>query len=123
MKQNVPTHAGPICATDNGASIYIEALRNGEKHKTDSGALMYTDLLHAGNPAGPAGVFDYHASFHHGVMSYSKNRKRPGSSPRRATRRDLRRCGTTTRRGSRTRLMQPFKGLCQEPPLRGTVKR
>ena len=75
MKQNGQTHAGPICATDNGASIYIEALRNREKRKTDSGALMYTDLLHAGNPAGPAGVFDYHASFHHGVMSDSKNRK------------------------------------------------
>jgi hypothetical protein len=52
MKQNGQTHAGPICATDNGASIYIEALRNREKRKTDSGALMYADLLHAGNPAG-----------------------------------------------------------------------
>ena len=67
--------SGTISATNNGASIYIESLRNKEKYKTDSGALMHTDILHASNPAGPAGVFEYHASFHHGVMGYSKNQK------------------------------------------------
>jgi multiple sugar transport system substrate-binding protein len=36
---------------------------------------MHTDIAHAPNPAGPAGVFEYHASFHHGIMSYSKNQK------------------------------------------------
>src|SRR4029450_6581692 len=36
---------------------------------------MHTYIAHAPNPAGPAGVFEYHASFHHGVMSYSKNQK------------------------------------------------
>jgi multiple sugar transport system substrate-binding protein len=67
--------AGTISASINGASIYIEALRNKEKYKTDTGALMHTDIEHAPNPAGPAGTFHYHTSFHHGIMSYSKNQK------------------------------------------------
>jgi multiple sugar transport system substrate-binding protein len=67
--------AGTICATLNGASIYIESLRNPDKYKTDKGEPMKTDILHAANPAGPKGQFHYHASFHHGIMSYSKNQK------------------------------------------------
>jgi multiple sugar transport system substrate-binding protein len=67
--------AGTICATLNGASIYVESLRNKEKYKTETGALMHTDILHAPLPAGPAGSFHYHTSFHHGIMSYSKNQK------------------------------------------------
>jgi multiple sugar transport system substrate-binding protein len=67
--------SGTIWATINGASIYIESLRNKEKYKTDTGALMHTDILHAASPAGPAGTFHYHTSFHHAIMSYSKNQK------------------------------------------------
>jgi multiple sugar transport system substrate-binding protein len=67
--------SGTISATINGASIYVEALRNKDKYKTDTGALMHTDILHAPSPAGPAGQFHYHASFHHAVMGYSKNPK------------------------------------------------
>src|SRR5262249_40453765 len=67
--------SGTISATINGASIYIESLRNKEKYKTDSGAPMHSDMLHAPSPAGPAGQYHYHASFHHAVMSYSKNQK------------------------------------------------
>jgi multiple sugar transport system substrate-binding protein len=67
--------AGTISASLNGASIYIESLRNPDKYKTDKGAQMKTDILHGAMPAGPAGSFHYHASFHHGLMSYSKNQK------------------------------------------------
>jgi multiple sugar transport system substrate-binding protein len=67
--------SGSISATLNGASIYIEALRNPDKYKTDKGEQMKADILHAANPAGPKGQFHYHASFHHGIMSYSKNQK------------------------------------------------
>jgi multiple sugar transport system substrate-binding protein len=67
--------SGTICATLNGASIYVESLRNKEKYKTDKGALMHTDIRHAPNPAGPAGAFLNHTTFHHAVMSYSKNQK------------------------------------------------
>jgi multiple sugar transport system substrate-binding protein len=67
--------SGTICAALNGASIYIESLRNKEKYKTDTGALMHTDILHAPLPAGPAGAYAYHTPFNHGIMSYSKNQK------------------------------------------------
>jgi len=67
--------SGTISATINGASIYIESLRNKEKYKTETGALMHTDILHAASPAGPAGQYHYHASFHHAVMGYGKNQK------------------------------------------------
>ena len=67
--------SGTISATINGASIYIESLRNKEKYKTDTGALMHTDIQHAANPPGPAGAYAVHTAFNHGVMSYSKNQK------------------------------------------------
>jgi multiple sugar transport system substrate-binding protein len=67
--------SGTIAATINGASIYIESLRNKEKYKTETGALMHTDIAHAPSPAGPAGTLHYHTSFHHAVMGYSKNQK------------------------------------------------
>jgi multiple sugar transport system substrate-binding protein len=67
--------SGTISASLNGASIYIESLRNPDKYKTDKGAQMKTDILHGAMPAGPAGQFHYHASFHHGLMGYSKNQK------------------------------------------------
>jgi multiple sugar transport system substrate-binding protein len=67
--------SGTISATLNGASIYVESLRNKEKYKTDKGALMHTDIQHAPLPAGPAGAFANHTSFHHAVMGYSKNQK------------------------------------------------
>jgi multiple sugar transport system substrate-binding protein len=67
--------SGAISATLNGASIYVESLRNKEKYKTDKGALMHTDIQHAPLPAGPAGAFANHTSFHHAIMGYSKNQK------------------------------------------------
>ncbi|MBI2467128.1 MAG: extracellular solute-binding protein [Candidatus Rokubacteria bacterium] len=67
--------SGTICATLNGASIYIESLRNREKYKTETGALMHTDIRHAPNPAGPAGAYLNHTTFHHAIMNYSKNQK------------------------------------------------
>jgi multiple sugar transport system substrate-binding protein len=67
--------SGTIAATINGASIYIESLRNKEKYKTDTGALMHTDIQHAATPAGPAGAYAIHTAFNHGIMSYSKNQK------------------------------------------------
>ena len=67
--------SGTISATINGASIYIESLRNKEKYKTDTGALMHTDIQHAASPAGPAGTYAIHTAFNHGIMSYSKNQK------------------------------------------------
>jgi multiple sugar transport system substrate-binding protein len=45
--------SGDISATLNGASIYVAALNGADKFKTDKGAPLHTDILHAPLPAGP----------------------------------------------------------------------
>src|SRR5437660_3817267 len=67
--------AGEICATLNGASIYIAAKRGQDKIKDEKGEPMVRDIQHARLPAGPAASSSYQASFHHGVMKYGKNAK------------------------------------------------
>ena len=67
--------AGEICATLNGASIYIAAKRGQEKIKDDKGEPMVRDIQHARLPEGPAGSSSYQAAFAHSVMKYSKNPK------------------------------------------------
>jgi multiple sugar transport system substrate-binding protein len=62
-----------ICATLNGASIYIESLRNPDKYMTEKGAQLKTDIQHAPLPKGPAGQFAMHTFFSHVIPSYSKN--------------------------------------------------
>ena len=53
-----------IAATLNGASIYIESLRNPDKYITEKGAAqLKTDILHAPLPKGPAGQFSMHTYF------------------------------------------------------------
>jgi len=64
-----------ISATLNGASIYIESLRNASKYITEKGAELRTDIQHAPLPKGPAGQFAMHTYFSHVVPSYSKNQK------------------------------------------------
>src|SRR5215211_4987122 len=49
-----------ISATLNGASIYIESLRNPDKYISEKGAQLKTDILHAALPKGPAGQFGFH---------------------------------------------------------------
>jgi multiple sugar transport system substrate-binding protein len=65
--------SGTICATLNGASIYIESLRRADQYKTDSGAQLKTDILHAPLPKGPAGQFSMHTYHSHCMPNYSKN--------------------------------------------------
>ena len=57
--------SGDISASLNGA----------DKFKTDKGAPLHTDILHAPLPAGPNGAHAYHTAFNHMVMKYSKNAK------------------------------------------------
>src|SRR5260370_7876339 len=45
---------GEICATLNGASIYIAAKRGQEKIKDERGEPLVRDIQHARLPAGPA---------------------------------------------------------------------
>src|SRR5205823_1104418 len=58
---------GEICATLNGASIYIAAKRGQEKIKDERGEPLVRDIQHARLPAGPAGSWSYHTAFAHGV--------------------------------------------------------
>lgn len=67
--------SGDISATLNGASIYVAALNGADKFKTEKGAPLHTDILHAPLPAGPKGQHAYHTAFNHMVMKYSKNAK------------------------------------------------
>ncbi len=67
--------SGTICASLNGASIYIEALRKPDQYKTEKGEQMKGDILHAPLPKGPAGQFGVHPFQNHMVMGYSKNQK------------------------------------------------
>ncbi len=62
-----------ICATLNGASIYIESLRRADQYKTDKGEHLNKDILHAPLPSGPAGQFGFHGIHSHMLMKYSKN--------------------------------------------------
>jgi multiple sugar transport system substrate-binding protein len=62
-----------ICATLNGASIYIESLRNADKYMTEKGAQLKTDILHSPLPRGPAGQYTMHTYHSHVLPTYSKN--------------------------------------------------
>ena len=59
----------------NGASIYIESLRNPDRYKTDKGAQLKTDILHSPLPKGPAGQYSMHTYHSHCMPNYSKNQK------------------------------------------------
>jgi multiple sugar transport system substrate-binding protein len=67
--------SGTISTTLNGASIYIESLRKADQYKTEKGAQLKTDILHAPLPKGPAGQFGMHTFESHILPSYSKNQK------------------------------------------------
>jgi multiple sugar transport system substrate-binding protein len=67
--------AGTCSATNNGASIYIEALRKPDAYKTENDKPLKEDILHAPLPKGPAGAFSFHVPFSNMVMKYSKNIK------------------------------------------------
>jgi multiple sugar transport system substrate-binding protein len=62
-----------ISATLNGASIYIESLRNPNKYLDAAGKPLKEDILHAPLPRGPAGQFSMHTYHSHVMPRYSKN--------------------------------------------------
>ncbi len=65
--------SGTCAATNNGASIYIEAKRKPETYLTEKGTPLWGDILHAPLPKGPGGQFSFHVPFSNMVMGYSKN--------------------------------------------------
>jgi ABC-type glycerol-3-phosphate transport system substrate-binding protein len=64
-----------ISATNNGASIYIEAKKKPETYQTEKGTPMYQDIRHARIPKGAGGQFNLPGPFTDMLMGYSKNQK------------------------------------------------
>ena len=67
--------AGTICATLNGASIYLKAKRKPDTYMTEKGTPLWQDILHAPLPKGAAGQFGYHLPMSNMLMAYSRNQK------------------------------------------------
>ena len=65
--------SGTISATNNGASIYLEAKKKPDTYLTEKGTPMKDDILHAGIPGGAGGQFNEPGPFTNLVMKYSKN--------------------------------------------------
>jgi ABC-type glycerol-3-phosphate transport system substrate-binding protein len=67
--------SGSISATNNGASIYLEAKKKPESYLTEKGTPMKDDILHAPLPKGPGGQFSGSGTSTNMLMGYSKNQK------------------------------------------------
>ncbi len=67
--------SGTISATNNGASIYIEAKKKPDNYQTDKGEPMYKDIQHAPLGKGAAGSFNLPGPFTDMVMGYSQTQK------------------------------------------------
>ena len=65
--------SGSISATNNGASIYLEAKKKPDSYQTEKGTPMKDDILHAGIPGGAGGQFNLPGPFTNLLMKYSKN--------------------------------------------------
>jgi ABC-type glycerol-3-phosphate transport system substrate-binding protein len=67
--------SGTISATNNGASIYLEAKKKPQVYQTENGTPMYLDIRHAPLPKGPGGQFNLPGAFSDMLMGYSPNQK------------------------------------------------
>src|SRR6266568_1963429 len=67
--------AGAISATNNGASIYLEAKKKPDSYLTENGKPLKDDCFHTPLPKGPAGNFSWHVPTADMVMGNSKNQK------------------------------------------------
>ena len=56
--------SGSISATNNGASIYIEAKKKPDSYQTEKGTPMKDDILHASIPGGAGGQFNLPGPVH-----------------------------------------------------------
>jgi ABC-type glycerol-3-phosphate transport system substrate-binding protein len=65
--------SGTISATDNGASIYLEAKLKPDTYSTEKGTPMRDDILHAPIPKGLGGRFTLPVTSSNMLMRYSKN--------------------------------------------------
>ena len=64
-----------ISASNNGASIYLEAKKKPDAYQTEKSTPMWQDIQHAKIPKGPGGQFNLPGIFTDMLMGYSKNQK------------------------------------------------
>jgi ABC-type glycerol-3-phosphate transport system substrate-binding protein len=67
--------SGTVSATNNPASIYLEAKLRPNTYLTEKGVPMRDDAMHAPIPRGPGGQFTLPVPFSNVLMSYSKDQK------------------------------------------------
>jgi ABC-type glycerol-3-phosphate transport system substrate-binding protein len=67
--------SGTISATNNGASIYLEAKKKPDAYQTEKGTPMFKDIQHAPLGTGPGGYFNLPGPFTDMLMGYSQNQK------------------------------------------------
>jgi multiple sugar transport system substrate-binding protein len=67
--------SGTCSATNNGASIYLEAKKKPDAYQTEKATPMWQDTLHAKIPKGAGGQFSFGGGFTDMLMGYSKNHK------------------------------------------------
>jgi multiple sugar transport system substrate-binding protein len=65
--------SGSISATNNGASIYLEAKKKPDTYQTEKGTPMKDDIFHAPIPGGPGGQYNLPGPHTDMLMGYSKN--------------------------------------------------
>jgi multiple sugar transport system substrate-binding protein len=64
-----------VSATNNGASIYIEAKKKPDTYLTEKNTPMWQDIQHARIPGGAGGQYNYSGPQTHLLMDYSRNQK------------------------------------------------
>ena len=67
--------SGTVSATNNGASIYLEAKKKPDAYQTEDGKPLFQDILHARIPKGPGGQYALPGPFTDMLMKYSPNQK------------------------------------------------
>jgi len=115
--------AGTIAATNNGASIYLEAKKKPDTYLTEAGKPLKDDVFHTPLPKGPAGQFSWHVPQANMIWGIRRTRRRQrifsggfsqrkfmtsGSSPSRASRSGLPRCGKSISCGAMIRSWRRF---------------
>jgi multiple sugar transport system substrate-binding protein len=119
--------SGTISATNNGASIYIEAKKKPDTYQTADGKPLKDDIFHTPLPKGPAGQFSWHVPSPTWSWPTGSNKRRrrtscAGSTPRmstsnggsrsRASRSAPPNCGRTTNCG------RTIRSCCRSAPRR-----
>ena len=93
--------SGTICATLNGASIYLLAKSKPDTFLDEKGKPMFEDMAHSPLPKGRGGQFGYHLPMTNMLMGIRRTRKRRRISSAGSPRRTSTAAGSTRSRAIR----------------------